>query len=76
MAEAYFGLSLQDQRDALEAASAASGRPLHLLEKDVWVVGPLLNCSAPLSGSISYSRAEHHCRRPIRSSGVFPRMSI
>jgi hypothetical protein len=41
MAEAFFSLSLEDRRDALEAASAASGRPLHLLEKDVWVVWTL-----------------------------------
>lgn len=41
MAEAFFGLSPEDRREALEAASAASGRPLHLLEKDVWVVWAL-----------------------------------
>ncbi len=41
MAEAFLALSSADRRDALEAAASASGRPLHLLEKDVWVVWAL-----------------------------------
>jgi hypothetical protein len=31
----FFPLSRQDQREALLAAAQRSGRPLHLLEKDV-----------------------------------------
>ncbi|CAJ49406.1 conserved hypothetical protein (partial), partial [Bordetella avium 197N] len=35
--EAFFGLSRQDR---LEYARAETGRPAHLLEKDIWVVAP------------------------------------
>lgn len=41
MAEAFLHLSPKDQREVLEVAGAASGRPLHLLEKNVWVVWTL-----------------------------------
>ncbi|HZL50457.1 MAG TPA: nucleotidyl transferase AbiEii/AbiGii toxin family protein [Terracidiphilus sp.] len=41
MAEEFLHLSAADQRDALGVASGASGRPVHLLEKDVWVVWAL-----------------------------------
>lgn len=37
----FFGLSRKDQREALLVAAERSGRPLHLLEKDVWVVWAL-----------------------------------
>lgn len=37
----FFGLSREDQREALLVAAERSGRPLHLLEKDVWVVWAL-----------------------------------
>lgn len=38
MAESWFTLSLQDQAEALEVAAGRTGRPAHLLEKDVWIV--------------------------------------
>lgn len=38
MAEGFFELSKQDQREALEYGRAEIGRPAHLLEKDIWVV--------------------------------------
>lgn len=41
MPESYFRLSARDKVDALNAASAVSGRPPHLLEKDIWVVWSL-----------------------------------
>lgn len=41
MAEAFLHLSTGDQREALEVAASASGRPPHLLEKDIWVVWSL-----------------------------------
>lgn len=41
MAETFFQLSTDEQREALEVAASASGRPIHLLEKDVWVVWSL-----------------------------------
>ena len=41
MPEGYFQLSPGDKRDLLETAAERSGRPPHLLEKDVWVVWAL-----------------------------------
>lgn len=41
MAEYFFDLSKQDQREAFEYGRAETGRPAHLLEKDVWVVWTL-----------------------------------
>lgn len=41
MAEAFLTLSADDRREALAVAADRSGRPLHLLEKDVWVVWTL-----------------------------------
>jgi hypothetical protein len=41
MAELFLSLSAQDRRDALGVAADRSGRPVHLLEKDVWVVWAL-----------------------------------
>lgn len=41
MAEPWFSLSPADQAEALEVAAGQSGRPAHLLEKDVWVVWTL-----------------------------------
>ena len=38
MAESWFDLSREDQAEALEVAAARTGRPAHLLEKDIWVV--------------------------------------
>ena len=38
MPDAFLGLSVDDQREVLELASQRTGRPAHLLEKDVWVV--------------------------------------
>ncbi|MBL4543772.1 MAG: hypothetical protein JKP97_18620 [Rhodobacteraceae bacterium] len=38
MAEAYLDLSADDRREVLAVAASASGRPVHLLEKDIWVV--------------------------------------
>ncbi len=38
MPEAFLKLSPEDRREALAVAAAASGRPVHLLDKDVWLV--------------------------------------
>jgi hypothetical protein len=49
MAETFLLLSAQDRRDALGVAADRSGRPAHLLEKDVWVVWALSTLyTAPL----------------------------
>ena len=41
MAETFLQSSPDEQRGALEVAAFASGRPVHLLEKDVWIVWSL-----------------------------------
>lgn len=38
MAEPFLHLGVDDRRDVLNVAADRSGRPAHLLEKDVWVV--------------------------------------
>lgn len=38
MAEVYLILSREDRLEALGVAATNSGRPVHLLEKDIWVV--------------------------------------
>jgi len=38
MAESWFALSREDRVEALEFAAARTGRPGHLLEKDIWMV--------------------------------------
>ena len=38
MADSWFALSRKDQTEALEVAAAQTGRPPHLLEKDIWIV--------------------------------------
>jgi hypothetical protein len=41
MSEIYFQLSPKDKADALNVGATVSGRPPHLLEKDIWVVWSL-----------------------------------
>src|SRR5262249_42456458 len=38
MADPYLTLSREDRLEALGVAATKSGRPMHLLEKDIWVV--------------------------------------
>lgn len=55
MAEDFFTLSRKDQREALEHGRAATGRPAHLLEKDVWVVWTLRALfESPLSTDLTF----------------------
>lgn len=70
MADAFLHLSAQDRRDALGVAADRSGRPTHLLEKDVWVVWALATLyAAPLGehlvfkGGTSLSKAYQVIRR-------------
>jgi hypothetical protein len=37
----FFQLPAEERREALSVAAGASGRPIHLLEKDIWVVWSL-----------------------------------
>lgn len=41
MAEQFLQLSRDDRRDVLAIAAEKAGRPIHLLEKDTWVVWAL-----------------------------------
>ncbi len=41
MTEAFLLLSTGDRREALAVAASTTGRPAHLLEKDIWVVWTL-----------------------------------
>ncbi len=41
MADDFLRLRVEDRREALSVAADRSGRPAHLLEKDVWVVWAL-----------------------------------
>lgn len=70
MAEAFLTLSADDRREALAVAADRSGRPLHLLEKDVWVVWTLatlfgsdLGEHLVFKGGTSLSKAYHVIRR-------------
>lgn len=55
MAEYFFDLTKKDQREALEHGRAETGRPAHLLEKDVWVVWTLRALfESPLSADLTF----------------------
>ncbi len=55
MADAFLQLSAEDRREALEVAASQSGRPAHLLEKDVWVVWSLSTLFAsPLGAQLVF----------------------
>lgn len=64
MAESFFALSRDDQREVLEQVRAKTDRPTHLLEKDVWVVWTLgalfdssLTADLTFKGGTSLSKA-------------------
>ena len=70
MAEAFLTLSANDRREALAVAADRSGRPAHLLEKDVWVVWTLATLFGSdfgehlvFKGGTSLSKAYHVIRR-------------
>jgi predicted nucleotidyltransferase component of viral defense system len=55
MAEPYFALSRNDRLEALRVAATASGRPVYLLEKDIWVVWALQGLfSSALGGNLVF----------------------
>jgi hypothetical protein len=70
MVERFLDLAGADRRDALAVAGGASGRPLHLLEKDVWIVWSLhalfdspLGSLLTFKGGTSLSKAYGAIRR-------------
>lgn len=55
MAESWFALSKADRVEALEYAAAQSGRPAHLLEKDIWAVWTLAAIYAsPIADTLTF----------------------
>ena len=55
MPESWFELSSADQSEALEVAAGRSGKPAHLLEKDIWVVWALSAIyDSPLGDSLTF----------------------
>ncbi|ANW02858.1 nucleotidyl transferase AbiEii/AbiGii toxin family protein [Bradyrhizobium icense] len=70
MADAFLNLPVGDRREALNVAADQSGRPAHLLEKDVWVVwalatlyGSALGQHLVFKGGTSLSKAYGVIRR-------------
>lgn len=70
MAESFLTLSPDDRREALGVIASASGRPAHIVEKDVWVVWTLAALfESPFSahlvfkGGTSLSKAYRAIRR-------------
>jgi hypothetical protein len=70
MADAFLHLPVDDRREALNVAADQSGRPVHLLEKDVWVVwalatlyGSALGEHLVFKGGTSLSKAYGVIRR-------------
>ena len=70
MADFFLQLPPDERREALGVAAASSGRPMHLLDKDVWVVWVLeVLCQAPFAthlvfkGGSSLSKAYQIIRR-------------
>lgn len=68
--DAFLRLPMQDRREALSVAADQSGRPAHLLEKDVWVVWALaalyesaIGEHLVLKGGTSLSKAYRVIRR-------------
>ena len=55
MPESWVELSSADQSEALEVAAGRSGRPAHLLEKDIWVVWALSAIyDSPLGDTLTF----------------------
>jgi predicted nucleotidyltransferase component of viral defense system len=55
MPESFFHLSVNEQKEALLVAASASGRPAHLLEKDIWVVWALSTLfTSPLGSHLAF----------------------
>lgn len=55
MLDSWFDLSTADQAEALEVVAGQSGRPAHLLEKDIWVVWSLSAIyDSPLGDALTF----------------------
>ena len=55
MNESFFALNASDRREVLEIARERTGRPAHLLEKDVWVVWTLAAVfESPIASQLTF----------------------
>jgi predicted nucleotidyltransferase component of viral defense system len=70
MAERFLSLSREDRLEALGVAATRSGRPVHLLVKDIWVVWAVdglfssaLGKHLVFKGGTSLSKAYHIIQR-------------
>jgi predicted nucleotidyltransferase component of viral defense system len=70
MAEGYLTLPSEDRLEALGVAATESARPVHLLEKDIWVVWAIdalfsaeFGKHLVFKGGTSLSKAYHIIRR-------------
>lgn len=69
----FLQLPREDQREALLLAAERSGRPLHLLEKDVWVVWALNHLFAGPHAQHLVFKGGTSLSKSYVSSGVSPR---
>jgi hypothetical protein len=67
MADNYLTLSREDRLEALGVAATSSGRPVHLLEKDIWVVWAL-GCSGGRTAAVISRRGLG--LDPLRAAGL------
>lgn len=70
MAESYFSLSDADRAEVLEVGRERTGRPAHLLEKDVWVVWTLGALFGSPTTSDSHARFASSSTSAKRSRGT------
>lgn len=75
MAEQFLQLSPDDRRDVLAIAAEKAGRPIHLLEKDTWVVWALQTPMERRSVTISSSKGARPSLKPTTLSADFRKMS-
>lgn len=75
MAEQFLQLSRDDRRDVLAIAAEKVGRPIHLLEKDAWVVWALQTLYGRRQASTSFSKVARPSLKHTRPSAGFRRMS-
>lgn len=52
VAESWFSLGRKDQDEVLGVAAGRSGRPAHLLEKDIWALSAI--CKSPLANKLTF----------------------
>jgi len=66
MSEPFLSLPPGDRKEALAVAADRSGRPAHLLEKDVWVVWALQTLfSSELAELPRFQGSEHPFPKPM-----------